>query len=116
MPENKRVAGKRGGRRTTSFRPGQSGNPGGRPKALREVQEAARAHTAAAIERLAYIAEHGKSETAQITASVALLDRGWGKPAQTLHATHTLDERDVAELTDAELMALISRGNVTKTG
>ena len=65
---------------------------------------------------LAYIAEHGKSETAQIAASVALLDRGWGKPVQTLHATHALDERDAAELTDAELMALASRGNATKTG
>jgi hypothetical protein len=58
-----------------------------------------------AIEKLAHIAENGKSETAQIAASVALLDRAWGRPAQTLHATHT--PRDFAEMTEAELMQII---------
>jgi hypothetical protein len=93
------------------FTAGQSGNPGGRPKAIREVQELARAHTVTAIEKLAEIAENGKSESAQIAAAVALLDRGWGRPAQTLHATHTLDERDAAELTYAELMEIAGRGS-----
>ena len=34
------------------FQKGQSGNPGGRPKIMAEVREAARAHTKAAIDAL----------------------------------------------------------------
>ena len=109
MSENKSGAGKRGGRRSTSFRPGQSGNPGGRPKALREVQECARQHTAMAIAKLAEIAEHGKSESAQIAAANALLDRAWGKPLQSLHATSQMEEHDFTEMTDAELAGIIRK-------
>ncbi|MBB2177515.1 DUF5681 domain-containing protein [Gluconacetobacter johannae] len=36
------------------FKKGQSGNPGGKPKALREVIELAREHTQLAVERLAH--------------------------------------------------------------
>ena len=64
------------------FRPGASGNPGGRPAALAEVRQLARQHTALAIQKLAQIAEHGQSEMAQIAAANALLDRGWGRPTQ----------------------------------
>ena len=64
------------------FRPGASGNPGGRPAALAEVKQLARQHTALAIQKLAHIAEHGHSEMAQIAAANALLDRGWGRPTQ----------------------------------
>src|SRR5262249_27104083 len=42
------------------FRPGTSGNPGGRPAALAEVKQLARQHTALAIQKLAHIAEHGQ--------------------------------------------------------
>ena len=69
-----------------------------------------------AIATLAQIAENGKSDTAKIAAAVAILDRGWGRPAQTLHATHALDERDVTELTEAELMAIIRQGDAKKAG
>ena len=68
------------------FAPGVSPNPGGRPKGLAELQELARSHSATAIARLAYIAEHGKSEQAQIAACIALLDRGYGKPTQPMAA------------------------------
>src|SRR5215469_12410781 len=64
------------------FRPGTSGNPGGRPAALAEVKQLARQHTALAIQKLAHIAENGHSEMAQIAAANALLDRGWGRPVQ----------------------------------
>lgn len=37
------------------FQKGQSGNPGGRPKALREVEELARQETAPAMQTLATI-------------------------------------------------------------
>ena len=67
-----------------TFVPGQSGNPGGRPKALKEIQELARSHAPAAIETLAQIATSGQSEQARVAASSALLDRAIGKPAQAI--------------------------------
>jgi hypothetical protein len=61
------------------FKKGQSGNPGGRPKELREIQTLAREYGVAAIKALASIAEGGKSESARIAAATALLDRGFGR-------------------------------------
>jgi hypothetical protein len=66
------------------FKPGQSGNPGGRPKTIAEVRDLARAKTAEAIEALAHIATAGESEAARVSAAVALLDRGWGKAPQAI--------------------------------
>ena len=63
--------------------PGHSPNPGGRPKALTAVVEAARSHTVAAIAALAEInSDPAQPAAARVSAAQALLDRGWGKPAQ----------------------------------
>ena len=43
------------------------------------VRSLARAHTALAINTLAGIARKGKNETARVSASLGLLDRGWGR-------------------------------------
>lgn len=65
------------------FVKGKSGNPGGRPKIMRDITAAAQGHSRAAISTLARIAMDAKApEAAQIAASVALLDRGFGRPAQ----------------------------------
>jgi hypothetical protein len=42
----------------------------------------ARSHTNLAIKVLAGIAKDGTNDGARVAAAVALLDRGWGKPAQ----------------------------------
>ena len=68
----------------SKFKPGQSGNPGGRPKGFAEVRELARDHTVAAIEKLVAIMTTGQSEQAQLLAANSLLDRGWGKPTQPI--------------------------------
>lgn len=71
---------KTGGR---DFKSGNSANPGGRPKELVTVRDLARAHTAEAIATLVEIMQATDGQAApRVTASQALLDRGWGKPAQ----------------------------------
>ena len=61
------------------FAPGQSGNPGGRPKDEHRVAELARSYTLEAIDTLVDLMRHGKDERMRGTAAQALLDRGWGK-------------------------------------
>lgn len=68
-----------------TFKPGQSGNPTGRPKQIAHVIELARQHTAGAIQTLVEIrGDVGQPAPARVAASVALLDRGWGKPTQPI--------------------------------
>jgi hypothetical protein len=69
------------------FRKGESGNPGGRPKVLGEVQELARQHAPSAIVELARLALKAKSETARIAAIRELLDRGYGRPRQAVEVS-----------------------------
>jgi hypothetical protein len=65
------------------FQPGQSGNPNGRPGVIAEIRDLARAKGAAALEVLMTIAEdEEKPAAARVAAASALLDRGYGRPAQ----------------------------------
>ena len=61
------------------FAPGQSGNPGGRPKDEYRFAELARSYTVEAIDTLVELMRDGKDERVRGTAAQALLDRGWGK-------------------------------------
>ena len=80
------------------FRPGVSGNPGGRPRELRDVTELARSHSPKAIETLVVIVnDETAPPAARIAASNAILDRGHGKPAQTLDASVRPGEFSVAD-------------------
>jgi len=66
------------------FEKGKSGNPGGRPKVVGEVQVLARKYAPEAIETLRGIMENiDAPPAARISAAIALLDRGFGRPHQT---------------------------------
>jgi hypothetical protein len=83
--------------------PGACPNPGGRPKTVADIQELAREHSPKAIARLAQIAENGQSEAAQIAASVALLDRAYGKPTQPLSGDDSMGPIRTAAMTQREI-------------
>jgi hypothetical protein len=74
------------------WKKGQSGNPGGKPKhtreelmAMKDVRRAAKEYTLEALKTLVTIMRDEESgKTARIMAANSLLDRGHGKPAQTI--------------------------------
>jgi hypothetical protein len=67
------------------WKPGQSGNPSGRPKATHNLLELTRTYTNAAVATLAEIMQdRSEPGTTRIAAANALLDRAWGKPLQTV--------------------------------
>ena len=65
------------------FIKGQSGNPGGRPKENSVVKKLARDHGESAINKLVELLGCGVPGT-ELAAANALLDRGYGKPAQAI--------------------------------
>ena len=71
------------------FKPGQSGNAAGRPKgspnkATADVKAAAQHYTEEAVQALAAIMRDSESDAAKVAAIKELLDRGHGKPTQSV--------------------------------
>ena len=86
------------------FKPGQSGNPGGRPKVLAQVRELAREKSVEAINTLvAIMRDEAQDARARVAAANAILDRGWGKPAQAieLDARHQWAGEEIVLVTSA---------------
>lgn len=99
----------RGGVRSTSFKPGQSGNPGGRPKLTPEEQDAltmAKQFAPDAIRALHEIAtSKTASDKARVTAAEAIINRVYGKPKETVESTIKHERRNESDIL-AELVAL----------
>lgn len=65
------------------FQPGQSGNPGGRPKGESALKEAARLQTEPSI-AVVVAALSDADARVRLKAAEILLDRGWGRPGQAV--------------------------------
>lgn len=72
------------GKSTTSFKPGVSGNAGGRPKLIAEVRELAGKQTTAAIKTLVECMASCEEGRVRVAAASAILDRAIGKPTQAI--------------------------------
>lgn len=76
---------KRGGKRSGSGRP-----KGAIARATAEqkgtIEDLARSHTEVALEALVTVAMKSESDAARVSAASALLDRGYGKPRQSVDA------------------------------
>lgn len=77
------------------FEKGKSGNPSGRPKDNPELKEACRSHTMECIAVLVGIVNNSKSkDNDRIKAAEVLLDRGYGKPVQSVD----LDAKNIPQV------------------
>ena len=77
---------------STSFKKGQKcPNPGGRPKVVKEVAELARQYGPQAIEKMIHLMQNAADERTQLAAAQALLDRGYGKPQQSMEVSGKAD-------------------------
>ena len=67
------------------FKPGQSGNPIGRPRIPAEVRELARGATLEAIQLyIETMRDRGLDPELRMKAADRLMDRAWGKPTQAV--------------------------------
>ncbi len=103
----------KGGRRSTSWKRGVSGNPSGRSRTpatiearqiIHDVKEAAKALTPKAIATLERIMDDPKAPpAARVGAATAVLDRGWGRPTQAIEGQVSLTfERMILMAIDRE--------------
>lgn len=94
-----------------TFKPGESGNPGGRPKIKlrdgRTLADLAREHTEDAVQTLVEIMrDRTAAAAARVAAADKILSRGWGQAPQTINLTDDRQPLDLSGMTDEQLEAL----------
>jgi hypothetical protein len=118
------------GGEATRFVKGRSGNPGGRPKNPPDLTRGyapdltaadrrpipnlvveARKYSGLAVDTLVELTKAKYSGSTRFAAATALLDRGYGRPAQSvdLHLSADAITKRLSDMTDAELAALEQR-------
>ena len=72
-----------------SWQPGVSGNPNGRPKPDVDIAALARVHGPKCIEITYNLATRSRDPKIRLAAATALLDRGFGRPNQSVDVNTT---------------------------
>jgi hypothetical protein len=86
-----------------TFKPGQSGNPSGRPKNLLPIRTLCRRVTFELYEKALTMIRDPETPPAVVAGLIInMWDRGWGKPTQTV----TMRQEEIAQLSDADLAAI----------
>jgi len=83
-------------------RPGAGRPKGSLNKATADIKAAAQAYTEDALATLAKIMKSGESEAARVAAANSILDRGFGKPRQSVD----LDAQVKADFSTIELVGV----------
>lgn len=108
-------------KKTGRLLPGVSGNPGGRPKIIREVITAEREHFGRCVRKLRRIFEDADEDSkVRISAFVAWSDRVIGKPKQSVELTGAdgaplvpASEVAIRMLTNEQLAGLVAAGHAS---
>lgn len=94
-------------------RPGAGRKPGAKDRAaageVASLSALARKHTPEALRTLVNVATKGMSEAAQVTAATAILDRGYGRPMQSMEHSGPNGgpiKHDLSGLSDEQLAQL----------
>lgn len=84
-------------------RRGAGRKPGAITKAKLDLAAKAKTHADTALKALVEIAKRGESETARVSAANAILDRGYGKPTQSLQHSGAIGTYDLSKVSDDQL-------------
>lgn len=90
------------------WKPGQSGNPNGRPKKVQTVAQLAEDNSEKALRKLIKLIDSDKDQVA-LAAAQAVLDRSMGKPRQSVDVGTS--RKNAADYDESELFAIAGLGS-----
>ncbi len=85
QPENSQKTAKKRAATKASFKPGQCGNPGGRPKRTQEEFEliaACKEKAPAALKTIESLMLTAKQDSVRLSAALSIVERAYGKPTE----------------------------------